>query len=70
MDFRQFDMTFELAARNKDESKIQKKFYNGLRGNAPVSKDPLGSGTGVLLGFPDVWKLEPRFTLANKMVIW
>ena len=63
MDFRQFDMTFELAARNKDESKeIQKILQWFKEGMHPVSKDPLGSGTGVLLGFPDVWKLEPRFT--------
>ena len=63
MDFRQFDLNFEFAARNKLESaeiqKILKWFKEGMH---PVSKDPLGSGTGVLLGFPDVWKLEPRFT--------
>ena len=63
MDFRQFDLNFEFAARNKPESneiqKILKWFKEGMH---PVSKDPLGSGTGVLLGFPDVWKLEPRFT--------
>ena len=63
MDFRQFDFTFELAARNANESqeiqKILKWFKEGMH---PVSKDPLGSGTGVLLGFPDVWKIEPRFT--------
>ena len=63
MDFRQFDFTFELAARNANESqeiqKILKWFKEGMH---PVSTDPLGSGTGVLLGFPDVWKIEPRFT--------
>ena len=63
MDFRQFDMNFEFAARNKDESQeIQKILQWFKEGMHPVSKDPLGSGTGVLLGFPDVWKLEPRFT--------
>jgi len=63
MDFRQFDLTFEFASRNADESKeIQKILQWFKEGMHPVSKDPLGSGTGVLLGFPDVWKLEPRFT--------
>lgn len=63
MDFRQFDLNFEFAARNKDESKeIQKILQWFKEGMHPVSKDPLGSGTGVLLGFPDVWKIEPRFT--------
>ena len=63
MDFRQFDLNFEFAARNKDESKeIQKILKWFKEGMHPVSKDPLGSGTGVLLGFPDVWKIEPRFT--------
>lgn len=62
MDFRQFDLNFEFAARNKDESKeIQKILKWFKEGMHPVSKDPLGSGTGVLLGFPDVWKIEPRF---------
>ena len=67
MDFRQFDMTFELAARNDKESKeiqqILKWFKEGMH---PVSKDPFGSGTGVLLGFPDVWRIEPRFTPPKK----
>ena len=63
MDFRQFDFTFEFAARNANESKeIQKILKWFKEGMHPVSKDPLGSGTGVLLGFPDVWKIEPRFT--------
>ncbi len=37
---------------------ILKWFKIGMH---PASLDPLGSGTGVLLGFPDVFVLEPRF---------
>ena len=31
----------------------------------PVSKNVDSGGAGVLLGFPDVWTLEPRFTPGN-----
>lgn len=67
MEFRQFELNFEFAARNKDESKdiqdIIKWFKIGMH---PVSQDPLGKGSGVLLGFPDVFVLEPQFVPVGK----
>ena len=32
----------------------------------PASLDPLGSGSGVLLGFPDIFVLEPKFVPVGK----
>ncbi len=67
MEFRQFELNFEFASRNKDESKdiqdIIKWFKIGMH---PVSQDPLGKGSGVLLGFPDVFVLEPQFVPVEK----
>ena len=34
-------------------------------GMHPVSKQATGGGSGVLLGFPDVWRIEPRFIPGN-----
>ncbi len=62
MEFRSFTLNFEFAARNKNESQdiqdIIKWFKVGMH---PVSQQVDGSGSGVLLGFPDVFVLEPRF---------
>ena len=63
MEFRSFEFNFEFAARNKPEStEIQKILQWFKVGMHPVSQQVDGSGSGVLLGFPDVWVLEPRFT--------
>ena len=63
MEFRSFEFNFEFAARNKTEStEIQKILQWFKVGMHPVSQQVDGSGSGVLLGFPDVWVLEPRFT--------
>ena len=62
MEFRSFTLNFEFAARNKNESKdiqdIIKWFKIGMH---PTTQDIGGSGSGVLLGFPDIFVLEPRF---------
>tara|TARA_B100000686_G_scaffold333605_1_gene399745 strand:- start:672 stop:1922 length:1251 start_codon:yes stop_codon:yes gene_type:complete len=67
MEFRQFELNFEFASRNENESQtiqdILKWFKIGMH---PASKDPLGSGSGVLLGFPDVFVLQPQFVPVEK----
>ena len=60
MDMRQFSFTFELAARNKVESdKIITLIEWFKRGMHPATKN--GRGSSVLLQFPDVWVIEPKF---------
>ena len=62
MEFRQFELNFEFASRNEKESTMIQDILKWFKiGMHPASLDPLGSGTGVLLGFPDVFVLEPRF---------
>ena len=66
MEFRSFEFTFELAARSDTESRQIQEILTWFKmGMHPVSKNVDGGGSGVLLGFPDVWRLEPRFTPGN-----
>ena len=66
MEFRKFELNFEFAARSAVESKeIQEIIAWFKHGMHPVSKNVDSGGAGVLLGFPDVWTLEPRFTPGN-----
>ena len=66
MEFRKFELNFEFAARSAAESKeIQEIIAWFKHGMHPVSKNVDSGGSGVLLGFPDVWTLEPRFTPSN-----
>ena len=66
MEFRKFELNFEFAARSDKESKeIQEIITWFKHGMHPVSKNADGGGSGVLLGFPDVWTLEPRFVPGN-----
>ena len=61
MEFRKFELNFEFAARSDKESlEIQEIITWFKHGMHPVSKNADGGGSGVLLGFPDVWTLEPR----------
>ena len=60
MDFRSFTLNFELAARNADESNIIDSMITFFKsGMHPKSFQ--SSGTGGILGFPDVFVLEPIF---------
>ena len=59
MDNRSFEMTFELLARNKDEAKLIDELINNFKtGMHPYANK---SGTGGVLGFPDVFVIEPQF---------
>ena len=65
MDMRTFEFTFELAARNEQESeKIIRLIEWFKRGMHPYSKN--GRGNATVLQFPDVWILEPQFVSVNK----
>jgi len=67
MEFRQFELNFEFASRSKEESTVIQDILKWFKvGMHPGSLDALGSGTGVLLGFPDVFVLEPRFVPVEK----
>ena len=60
MDFRSFTLNFELAARNADESNIIESMITFFKvGMHPRSFQ--SNGTGGVLGFPDVFILEPVF---------
>ena len=60
MGMREFEFTFELAARNAQESaKITTIIEWFKRGMHPTTKN--GRGSSVLLSFPDVWVIEPKF---------
>ena len=62
MEFRSFTLNFEFAARNKNESEDIKKIIKWFKiGMHPVPQQADGAGSGVLLGFPDIFVLEPRF---------
>ena len=65
MDMRTFEFTFELAARDEEESeKIVRIIEWFKRGMHPYSKN--GRGNATVLQFPDVWILEPQFVSVNK----
>ena len=65
MDMRTFEFTFELAARDEEESeKIVRIIEWFKRGMHPYSKN--GRGNATILQFPDVWILEPQFVSVNK----
>ena len=60
MNFREFNFTFTLAARNAQESeRIQTIIEWFKRGMHPGSAN--GKGSATLLTFPDVFVLEPMF---------
>tara|TARA_Y100000004_G_scaffold194819_1_gene260346 strand:- start:408 stop:1523 length:1116 start_codon:yes stop_codon:yes gene_type:complete len=60
VDFRSFDFSFEFAARNEDESRVIETIIEWFkRGMHPNTRGY--SGATPLLGFPDVWTIEPRF---------
>ena len=60
VDFRSFDFSFEFAARNGTESvEIEEIIEWFKRGMHPNTRGY--SGATPLLGFPDVWTIEPQF---------
>jgi hypothetical protein len=60
VDFRSFDFSFEFAARNGTESvEIEEIIEWFKRGMHPNTRGY--SGATPLLGFPDVWVIEPKF---------
>jgi hypothetical protein len=60
MDFRSFTLNFELASRSYDESLVVDTLINWFK-RAMHPKSFQGGGTGGVLGFPDVFTLEPQF---------
>ena len=65
MQSRQFSFRFELAARNKKESKTIIEIIEWFkRGMHPGSKQ--GRGSAVLLTFPDVFVLCPKFVKCDE----
>ena len=65
MQSRQFSFRFELAARNKKESKTIIEIIEWFkRGMHPGSKQ--GRGSAVLLTFPDVFVLCPKFVRCDE----
>lgn len=61
MGMRSFDMTFELFARSSEEAKLIDNLINNFKTGMHPYADQ--SGVGAILGFPDVWVLEPMFNL-------
>ncbi len=60
IEFRNFELSFQLASRNQKESAdIQTIIEWFKRGMHPDAKN--GKGSAVMLTFPDVFVLEPRF---------
>jgi len=60
MDMREFEFTFEFAARDADESiNIESIVEWFKRGMHPTTRS--GKGSAVLLQFPDVWVITPKF---------
>lgn len=60
MDFRNFDMTFQFAARSAGESTQIEEIIQWFK----VAMHPgtlRGSGNAILLNFPDVFQLIPKF---------
>ena len=65
MDFRSFTLNFELASRNSKEADIiDTLIYYFKRGMHPESLQK--GGTGGLLGFPNVFALEPQFNKVDE----
>ena len=65
MGMREFEFTFELASRNAQESaKITTIIEWFKRGMHPATKN--GRGSSVLLQFPDVWVIEPKFVPVSR----
>lgn len=61
VDFRTFTLNFEFASRNAKEAKEIELIIEWFKiGMHPTTKGT-GRGSSVLLGFPDVFVLEPRF---------
>ena len=58
-----FSLSFEFFARDEDEAENIDKIINGFKtGMHPVAN---AEGTGGVLGFPDLFKLEPWFGAVN-----
>ena len=67
MQSRQFSFRFELAARNKKESKTIIEIIEWFkRGMHPNSKN--GKGSAAMLTFPDVWVLKPMFVKVDETI--
>jgi len=65
MNMREFEFTFEFAARDKQESqKIESIIEWFKRGMHPMAKS--GRGSAVMLQFPDVWIITPKFVPATE----
>mgnify|MGYP001161092253 FL=1 len=65
MQGREFGFRFELASRNKTESNTVIEIIEWFkRGMHPGSKN--GKGSAVLLTFPDVFVLTPKFVACNE----
>ena len=59
MEMRSFSLSFEFFARDAEEAENIDKIINGFKtGMHPVAN---AKGTGGVLGFPDLFKLEPWF---------
>lgn len=64
MDMREFEFTFELASRKSSESETITSIIEWFkRGMHPTTKN--GRGSAVLLQFPDVWRITPKFVPAT-----
>ncbi len=64
MDFRQFDLNFQLAARNATESNMIEQIIQWFK----VAMHPgtlNSSGSSALLSFPDVFEIIPQFVAAK-----
>ncbi len=65
MDFRNFDLTFQFAARNSKESTEIEELIEWFKlGMHPGKYD--GMGTATILDFPDLFELHPKFVPVNK----
>lgn len=65
MDFRNFDLTFQFAARSSKESTEIEELIEWFKlGMHPGKYD--GMGTATILDFPDVFELHPKFVPVNK----
>jgi len=63
MQMRSFSLSFEFFARDEDEAENIDRIINGFKtGMHPVAN---AEGTGGVLGFPDLFKLEPWFGAIN-----
>tara|TARA_B100001996_G_scaffold225944_1_gene174015 strand:+ start:54 stop:1319 length:1266 start_codon:yes stop_codon:yes gene_type:complete len=64
MSMREFDMSFELMARNQEEAELIDELINNFKtGMHPYANK---SGTGGVLGFPDVFVIEPQFNFYDE----